>query len=337
MKKQTLLILSVTLLSFYCHFLNAQEIIDNHLLVRSSHDAIATFQTLDDKWLYTQWKNKLGVRKAYMGFNPTLTNFILGLENGANTFSIPTGKVGIGTTSPSEKLHVNGNILSNKLMLNDPNLTSDWNTIWQSGFYESLDAKNGPESNGWFWGLNMNHRSNRSTYKYNGQIAIKNSSTAPTMYFRSTSREGTGTWGKIIAEIGNKTIINGHVGIGTKTPDSGYRLTVKGNISAREVRVKSNAGGGADFVFENTYPLPTLKEVEQFITKNKHLPEIASAKEMKQNGVNIGEFQIQLLQKIEELTLYTIQQQKDLEAQQNINQSFEARLKALEAQLKTSN
>ena len=132
----------------------------------------------------------------------------------------------------------------------------------------------------------------------------------------------------------------GNVGIGTITPDSGYKLTVKGKISTREVKVTATAGG-ADFVFEDTYKLPTLKTVEQFIAKNKHLPEIASAKEMEKNGIHLAEMNIKLLQKIEELTLYTIQQQKELEtqqialeAQQQKNKTLEARLEALEVHLK---
>ena len=94
------IILPFTLIILYCNSINAQEIIDNHLLVRSSNDAITTFQTLDDKWLYTQWKNSSGIRKAYMGFNNNLTQFRFGLENGANSFAFNGGNVGIGTMNP---------------------------------------------------------------------------------------------------------------------------------------------------------------------------------------------------------------------------------------------
>ncbi|MDR2037053.1 MAG: hypothetical protein LBQ60_03935 [Bacteroidales bacterium] len=101
----------------------------------------------------------------------------------------------------------------------------------------------------------------------------------------------------------------GNVCIGSTTPKA--KLTVAGDILASEIRVETNAG--ADFVFEENYPLKPLKEVEQFITENKHLPDIAPADTMIQNGVNMGKFQIQLLQKIEELTLYTIEQQKQID------------------------
>ena len=70
---------------------------------------------------------------------------------------------------------------------------------------------------------------------------------------------------------------------------------------------------------DNNYNLRSLQEVSSYIQENGHLPEIQSAADMQQNGVNMSEFQIQLLQKIEELTLYTIQQEeriKDLEQKQ---------------------
>jgi hypothetical protein len=97
----------------------------------------------------------------------------------------------------------------------------------------------------------------------------------------------------------------GAVGIGTTNPGS-FKLAVEGKIGAREVNV-TLANPWPDYVFEKSYSLPSLEEVKSYIDQNKHLPEVPSAKEMETNGVNVGEMNMMLLKKIEELTLYTIQ------------------------------
>ncbi|WP_062057791.1 hypothetical protein [Sediminicola sp. YIK13] len=236
-----------------------------------------------------------------------------------NTIVANNGNVGIGNEAPSEKLHVSGNILGNKLMINDPNEAPDWNLVWQSGFYQSYNGTNAPEPNQWFWGLNMNHSSNNSAYRYNGQIAIRNSATSPTMYFRSTDVNGNGVWSRILHREGNQ-FINGSLAIGTSTSGT-HKLAVEGSIGAREIKVE--ATGWSDFVFEDNYKLPTLEEVEQHIKKYGHLKDIPSTREVEKNGINLGEMDARLLQKIEELTLYTIQQQKDINILQEKNREYE--------------
>jgi hypothetical protein len=113
-----------------------------------------------------------------------------------------------------------------------------------------------------------------------------------------------------ITGAGNHFIQNGNVGIGTTSPDQ--KLTVKGKIHAEEVIVDLNVPV-ADYVFKPNYKLMPLPEVEQFVKTNSHLPEIPSATEITKNGLSMGEMQNKLLQKVEELTLYAIQQNKKIE------------------------
>jgi hypothetical protein len=107
----------------------------------------------------------------------------------------------------------------------------------------------------------------------------------------------------------------GNVGIGTATPDK--PLTVKGTIHTNEVLVDMNAPiQGPDYVFEKNYNLLPLSQLEAYIDQNKHLPEVPSAKEMEQNGLNLKEMNLLLLKKVEELTLHLIEQNAKNDSQQ---------------------
>ena len=121
---------------------------------------------------------------------------------------------------------------------------------------------------------------------------------------------------------------DGQVGIGTNLHQSESLLTVAGRIHAREVKVTANAGG-ADFVFDEDYNLPDIDEVDSFIKTNKHLPDIPSADEMVNNGIDLGEMQIKLLQKIEELTLYVIELKKENEEMIKNNAEIKAEIEQL--------
>ena len=104
----------------------------------------------------------------------------------------------------------------------------------------------------------------------------------------------------------------GNVGIGCN-PNSSYKLNVNGIIHAIEVKV--DLDGFADYVFNPTYKLMPLHEVEQYVNINSHLPEMPSAAEVSKNGLSVGEMQNKLLKKVEELTLYVIEQQKTISQQ----------------------
>lgn len=113
---------------------------------------------------------------------------------------------------------------------------------------------------------------------------------------------------------------NGSPGIEVFTLQASGNAALQGKFEAKEIKVTLTPT--ADFVFENDYTLPKLENVEKYVKEEKHLPEIASAKEMVKDGVNVGEFQIKLLQKIEELTLYVIQLNKDVKKLEEENKEL---------------
>ncbi|HLV92503.1 MAG TPA: hypothetical protein VKX34_05215 [Aequorivita sp.] len=120
----------------------------------------------------------------------------------------------------------------------------------------------------------------------------------------------------------NLTETNGKIGIGTNAPDE--LLTVKGVIHTQEVKVDLNGAVAPDYVFEKyftgssrlmpEYRLTSLDELEVFLKKHNHLPKVPSAAQMEDEGISLKEMNLLLLEKIEELTLYTIQQQKEIDA-----------------------
>ncbi|WP_350284674.1 hypothetical protein [uncultured Croceitalea sp.] len=105
---------------------------------------------------------------------------------------------------------------------------------------------------------------------------------------------------------------SGNLGIGTTNPGT-YKLAVRGKIRAEEIKVET---GWADYVFQEDYNLPTLDQVENHIKTKGHLINIPSAKEVAENGVQLGEMNKLLLEKIEELTLYLIDMKKENQNQQ---------------------
>ena len=119
--------------------------------------------------------------------------------------------------------------------------------------------------------------------------------------------------------------VDGNVGIGTNTASTYYKLAVNGAIHTKEVKVDLN--GWSDFVFDPSYRLRTLEEVERQIYEQGHLLGIPSEADVIENGINLGEMNAKLLQKIEELTLYLIEQNKQLKVQ---NEQIEVQQIAIE-------
>lgn len=119
---------------------------------------------------------------------------------------------------------------------------------------------------------------------------------------------------------GSKITLTGKVGINTTNTVAGYAFAVDGGIITDEVLIR-DVEDWPDYVFGNSHRLMPLGELQTYVKQNSHLPEIPSAQEVEENGVNVGEMQQLLLKKIEELTLYTIEQQRLIEnLQERINQ-----------------
>jgi hypothetical protein len=218
-------------------------------------------------------------------------NLVFGVKNSATDISvIPAmtiqhgGYVGIGNTIPSQALSVTGRI-----------------AIAPSGTY-SDEGYNGtlmitrPAASGQYINL---IRSAKAIWSLG---TVYNSNTFAIGYGTSSDAAFTAPFFNIDT--------NGNVGIGTTIPDS--KLTVNGIIHAKEVDVDVNIP--ADYVFKSDYKLMPLNDVEKYVKINSHLPEIPSAEEITKNGLKMGEMQNKLLQKVEELTLYVIAQQKQIQS-----------------------
>ncbi len=116
--------------------------------------------------------------------------------------------------------------------------------------------------------------------------------------------------------LNNSLVVNadGTVALGTITTyPSGYKLAVAGNIIAEKVRVKLQSSTWPDYVFDKKYKLPSLQEIEQFIQEHQHLPGVPSAAEVEKEGIDLGNNQVILLKKIEELTLHLIELNKKVD------------------------
>lgn len=214
-------------------------------------------------------------------------------------FNAKNGNVGIGIDNPADKLAVKGEVRiesatnSAGSVLRMYGGTNDLSLIQ---FYKDISS---PVSMGYFG------------YHSGSDLSVWNSGTSAFL--------SSGGLGINIVSPAAKLHVNGNVMIGSGTPAAGYLLSVNGKMISEEVRVELD-GDWPDYVFEKDYRLPSLKQLEEFIQQKKHLPNIPAAAQVEKDGIHLGDMNRRLLEKIEELTLYIIQQDKKTELlQQQVN------------------
>ncbi|MCK4664885.1 MAG: hypothetical protein KAT68_18585 [Bacteroidales bacterium] len=236
------------------------------------------------------------------------------------------GNLGLGTDNPGYKLDVAGTINATDIKINGESISggsSVWSTSGTNIYRSSGNVGIGTTNPLWqltvkdiitINGSNNQKLHIRPNSGYDGYIYWAENGVAERGILGFKTGSGDLVYRSGATNFSNGTerfriTSNGNVGIGTTNPQS--LLAVNGIITTKEVNVTLE--GWSDFVFEKDYKLKTLAEVENFIETNKHLPDVPSENEVLKNGVSLGEMNSVLLQKIEELTLYIIEQNKSIE------------------------
>jgi hypothetical protein len=248
-------------------------------------------------------EGRISLRETYWATRPKMV-FSLWDPAGAmqDRMTINTnGNVGIGVADPDASLTVFSNYGGGKrIKIGDLGTTTKKPAIF-------LQA-NADQTNKGYFGMQV------SPTGYANDFAIVSANDSQTPRFLhigvNANDDPSGAFTPKVS-INTQT---GSMGIGT-VATGGFKLAVEGSIGAREINV-TTASPWPDYVFEEDYDLPSLESLQKYVLQHKHLPEIPSATTIKANGANLGEMNMLLLKKVEELTLYLIEQNKVIRDQQ---------------------
>ena len=265
----------------------------------------------------------------------TTNGIMLGMYSNVPTLYITTssgenrtGKIGIGNiTSPSAKLHIksdsSGENENADIML-ETSASSQYAAIYfktTDNFIRMRNTAglefNAPRFNFQTGKVGIGNVTSPSAKLHikadNGERAdlMLEATGTSAIYFKNTDNSISLTGNIMTLSASGFSYTNGNVAIGTM-PNNDYKLAVKGIIRSEEVVVELMTSW-PDYVFDSDYSLPKLKEVKAFVCENGHLPGLPNASQVSENGLGLGEMNAKLLEKIEELTLYIIEQEERIQ------------------------
>ncbi len=223
-------------------------------------------------------------------------------------YNTNSGNVGIGINPPTANLHVNNAEGESKLYVTRPYNIAGGNS--KIGKIRIINSTSGDL-------FNISLRYNSGAHEMiQSAYSSATSSWLEYAYLNLTTRKyemRSGIGDAEYLNTGNILFNNtGGVMIDTTYLPSGYSLAVNGKVMVESLEVQLGSSW-PDYVFSDDYQLRSLYDLEMFINANSHLPEVPSAKEVENGTLNVGEMNATLLKKVEELTLYIIQLQKEVD------------------------
>ncbi len=241
----------------------------------------------------------------------TPTNLAFGVGSAERMRITNAGYVGIGNANPQSYLHVNGSFICSGINTGD---ISPGNAF---GSLSNCLANTGQMLIGW------DRSSDGGETDFIANQAYGNTGGFAFYNHDNSNNETQLMWVKGTGEV--------VIGTAATQTSQTYRLNVFGSARANQIVVNTT---GADFVFEPAYKLLPLSDVSKYINANHHLPGIIPARKMQADGLDLGDNQIKLLQKVEELTLYLIDKDKQLSDEREINNKQQLQIDAQKEQLK---